>query len=273
MADFWIACWVFALGLVVGSFLNVCICRIPHDLSVVRPGSACPKCHHPISWFDNIPVVSYLCLGRKCRHCHEPISARYALVEMLTALIFVAVYFSFSAQFGWMILGWALAAALIVCTFIDFEHFIIPDEITLPGMGLGLLLHFAFSKALGLYPHAGHWGSLLWASVGALAGGGSLWLVAVVGEKAYGKEVMGMGDVKLMGMVGALLGWKSALFAIFLGSLAGSVVGIFLVITKKSQWQSRIPFGPYLSLGSLATMLVGQRLFAWYMSFLHISGS
>src|SRR3989338_1295595 len=184
MTDFWIASWIFLFGLVVGSFLNVCIYRIPRDLSIIRPGSACPSCRHPIAWFDNIPVISYLWLGRQCRHCRGPISPRYALVEILTACLFVIVYQSLSDG-GWGIVGMVLTAALIVSTFIDFEHFIIPDIITLPGIALGLLIHFVLPGLSPLHPNASRAWALLWSVQGALTGGGTLWLVATIGRKIY----------------------------------------------------------------------------------------
>lgn len=268
MAGALIASWVFLFGLVIGSFLNVCIYRLPRDLSIVRPRSSCPNCKNPVAWYDNVPVLSYLWLGRKCRHCKAPISWRYAAGELLAASLFLIFYFRFQGNWGWMLIGWFLSAALIVCTFIDFDYFIIPDEISLPGIALGLLVHVVFPALTG---HSGHVAALVWSALGAVAGGGLLWLVAVIGRRLYGKDVMGMGDVKLMAMIGAFLGWKLVLLAIFMGSLAGSIVGICLVLSKKSGWQSRIPFGPYLSVGSLLALLVGDPLVRWYWTLFHVS--
>ncbi len=267
--DILISAWVFVFGLVVGSFLNVCIFRLPRDLSIVRPRSACPVCRHLIAWYDNIPVLSYFLLGRRCRHCKTAISPRYALVETLTGVLFLAVYYSCSGQWGWMVIGWALSAALIVGTFIDFEYLIIPDAITLPGILLGLVIHGVFPSLSG---QAGVWQALLWSALGGLAGGGFLWLVAVVGRTLYGKDVMGMGDVKLMAMAGTILGWKAAFLSIFLGSLFGSFVGIFLVVSSRSTWKSQIPFGPYLSLGILVTFLAGKQMLYWYWKLLSLMG-
>ncbi len=265
-ADLLIAGWVFGFGLVLGSFLNVCIYRLPKALSIVWPGSSCPACRHPIAWHDNIPVLSYLFLGCKCRFCKAPISARYPLVEMLTGFLFLLIYLRFQGSWIWMVLGWILAAALVVSTFIDFDCYIIPDFITLPGIPLGFFAHFVFPHLSA--PEHSRWQALLWSVQGAVAGGGLLWLVALIGRWVYRKEVMGMGDVKLMAMVGALLGWQNALLGIFFGSLTGSIAGIFLILTKKSKWQSRIPFGPYLSLGTLIAFLAGQPLVAWYLKML-----
>jgi leader peptidase (prepilin peptidase) / N-methyltransferase len=258
---------VILLGLSLGSFCNVCIYRIPRNLSVVTPRSFCTDCKKTIAWYDNIPVLSWILLRGKCRSCTMPISPRYALVEVLSAIVLQIIHLRFEGWPGWMLLGGTLALALIVSTFIDFD--IIPDIITLPGLGIGILVHSVFPE---LTNHHAFWESLWWSVQGAILGGGSLWLVATVGRLIYKKEVMGMGDVKLMAMVGALLGWKNALLAIFLGSLFGSLVGVVLIITRKSKWQSRIPFGPYLALGTLIAMLAGQPLIQWYMGFL-VTGS
>ncbi len=253
---------VLLLGLALGSFLNVCIYRIPRNLSIVRPRSFCPGCRKQITWRDNIPVFSYLLLRGKCRHCRRRIPAIYPLVELLTAALVAATVWRFEDNGPVMATALFLTAALLVSTFIDMRHFIIPDEITLPGIALALMLHFSFPS---ISMAVGRWPALGWSLLGAAAGGGSLLLVAVAGRLLYGKEVMGLGDVKLMAMVGAFLGWKNVLLAIFLGSLIGSIAGVLLMATRKADWRSRIPFGPYLSIGSLLAMWAGDTILAWYM--------
>ena len=212
-----------AFGLVIGSFLNVCIYRIPRDISVVHPSSRCPSCNNAIRAWDNIPVLSYVLLGGKCRYCRAKISARYPLVEALNAFLYVAVFWRYGLN--WHFAAYSLlCSALVVITFIDLDFQIIPDRITLPGIPIGLiagslLLPDPFLRATLL----GYKASL----IGMLAGGGFFYLVAVLS-----KGGMGGGDIKMMAMVGALMGWKSILLTTFIGSLTGSAIGIFLMIFK-----------------------------------------
>lgn len=260
--------FVFLFGLVVGSFLNVCIYRLPRDKSIVSPGSACPQCNTPIRWFDNIPLVSYLILLGKCRHCKAKISPRYFLVELLTGILFVLM-FDFGVRHGGVVPGVIyvlFVAALIVCTFIDFELFIILDLITLPGTVIGIILAALVPSLVGASTHLG---GLVWSIVGAVVGGGALLGIALLGEFILKKEAMGMGDVKLIMMIGAFVGWKLALLTIFFASLTGSFVGIALILMKKAQIQSKIPFGPYIALGSLIALFFGNRMIAWYLSFIY----
>ncbi len=241
-------------GAVVGSFLNVCIYRIPLEKSVIRPRSACPKCGAPIAGYDNIPILSWFLLRGRCRHCQAPIAARYPLVEALTALLFALVW----RRYGWdprTPIYWLGIGGLILGTFVDFDHLIIPDRVTLGGIAAGL----ALSGVAPVLHGAPNWlEGLSAATVGAIVGSGSLWLVAEVGRMVFKKEAMGLGDVKLLGAIGAFLGWKAVLFSLVFSSLVGSVAGIYLIVRKGRAWQSKIPYGPYLSLAAVVWILGGD---------------
>lgn len=244
----------FIIGAVVGSFLNVCICRIPEGKSIVSPPSACPRCGQGIRWYDNVPILSFLLLRAKCRSCGEPITWRYPMVEALNGLLFVLMLhrFGLSPLLPGMLL---LASSLVVVTFIDIDHQIIPDRISLSGIPIG----FAVSFATG-YPG---WLSSL---IGIVAGGGSLLLIAELYERFSGKESMGGGDVKLLAMLGAFLGWKSVPFIIFAGSLGGSLVGVPVMLMQKEGRDFKIPFGPFLAVAALLYMLAGEEIIRWYFS-------
>jgi leader peptidase (prepilin peptidase)/N-methyltransferase len=271
---FALACFSAVLGACIGSFLNVCIWRIPRDESVVTPRSHCPACNRLIPWYLNIPVISWVMLRGRCRWCREPISARYIGVELLTAALFCVVFLQYA--FETPLLGmvpltdaalipiyWIFLAALVCGTFVDFDHMILPDSVTIGGMIAGPI----FST---LVPEMHH-GQTVWyqgllaSGIGEIAGFGLLFLVAVLGEKVFKKEAMGFGDVKLMGAVGAFLGWQAVLFVLIAGSLVGSVVGVTLILLKKTELQGRIPFGPYLSLGALIWVFWGQRILDGYI--------
>lgn len=246
--------FAFIFGAVVGSFLNVCICRLPADESVVSPPSHCPHCQYRIRWFDNIPIVSYVLLKGRCRGCQARISLQYPLVELLNGLLCLALFtrFGLTLAFGVLFL---FCSALVVITFIDLEHQIIPDEISLPGIVVGFLLSFVIS---------GHgWLNSL---LGILLGGGSLLLVAYTYQRLTGKEGMGGGDIKLLAMMGAFLGWKSIPFIIFASSLVGSFVGITLMLVQKKDSKLAIPFGPYLAFGALLYIFFGRQLISWYLT-------
>ncbi len=280
---------VFAFGAVVGSFLNVCIHRMPLDQSIVSPPSHCPHCNQRIRWADNIPLVSYLALGRKCRNCGANISARYFVVELLTAVLFLLMWLKLTQWDDPPVHGiyflkgpiyWVVIAGLIVATFIDFEHYIIPNEITFGGIIVGLVLSavypplqpvdFATAWLLKLVPVAMPvWGAALFRSVlGMLVGGLTLLVVATVGEMIFKKEAMGMGDVKFLAAIGAFFGWQSTLFTVFMSSLLGGVIGLILVIGSKKGWQSRIPYGPYIAVGALLWMFCGGEIMRWYLGFI-----
>ncbi|HEX9078550.1 MAG TPA: A24 family peptidase [Desulfuromonadaceae bacterium] len=244
----------FVFGAVVGSFLNVCICRMPRDESVVSPPSHCPQCGYRIRWYDNVPLVSYLMLAGKCRGCGAPISLRYPLVELLNALLTLALFLRFGPSLTFLVL-FLFCSALVVVTFIDMEHQIIPDEISLPGIVIGFICSFFLP-----------WHSWLGSLSGILLGGGSLLLVAWGYHRLTGKEGMGGGDIKLLAMMGAFLGWKAVPFIIFTGSLVGSVVGIAMMLFQKKDARLAIPFGPYLAFGAVLYIFYGRTLIQWYFS-------
>lgn len=270
---------VFAFGLVVGSFLNVCIARLPRHESIVTPPSHCPRCGSGIRFYDNIPLISFLLLRGKCRNCGEPISWRYPFVELMNALLYVGIVNEFRLT-GEAALIMALGSSLIVITFIDLDHLIIPDVITLPGMLIGLSLapFFMYSLAdtipFGLerfLPGTGPYLPALTNSLlGLFLGAGPLLAIGWIWEKLRHVEAMGGGDVKLMGMVGSFLGWKGALLTIMLGALAGSLVGILLIVLKRHQIEKYIPFGPFLAAGALTSAFYGPDIISWYMGLIRV---
>ncbi len=243
---------VFLFGALVGSFLNVCIYRLPREESVAWPASHCPQCETPIAPYDNLPLLSYAILGGRCRACRTRIPIRYPLVELGNALGWVAIV----AYFGW---GWEAAAyaaffsAMIVITGTDLSHTIIPDSVTLPGIVIGVVC------AATVLP-VGLLNSLL----GILVGGGLLWGLAVASPYLFGKEGMGGGDIKLLGMVGAFLGWRPALLTIMIGALVGSVVGVSLIGFKVLRRDEYIPFGPFLALGAVLSLFFHAQILSWY---------
>jgi leader peptidase (prepilin peptidase)/N-methyltransferase len=243
----------FALGAVIGSFLNVCIYRIPAGVSIVHPPSRCPACGSGIRWYQNVPMLSYILLRGRCADCGVRISPRYPLVEALTGLMFVLVLYRFGIQ-GPTLVYWLFAAALIVITFIDLDHQIIPDVISLPGIVVGFLCSFAVPWL--------SWGDSL---LGILAGGGSLYLVAVGYELLTKKEGMGGGDIKLLAMIGAFLGWQSILPIVFFSSLVGTLVGVPVMLIKKADSKLAIPFGPFLAAAALFYLFWGPTLIRWYI--------
>ena len=265
---------VFAFGAVVGSFLNVCIHRMPLDQSVVFPPSHCPQCDQRIRWADNIPLVSYLALGRKCRNCGTKISARYFIVELLTAVLFLLMWLKLTQwddppvhgiYFLKAAIYWMVIAGLIVATFIDFEHYIIPNEITFGGIVVGVLLSAIYPPLMDANSVQV---SIVRSVLGVLVGGLTLLVVATVGEMIFRKEAMGMGDVKFLAAIGAFFGWQSTLFTIFVSSLLGGVIGLILVIGSKKGWHSRIPYGPYIALGALLWMFCGNEIMKWYLGYI-----
>jgi leader peptidase (prepilin peptidase)/N-methyltransferase len=241
-------------GAMVGSFLNVCIYRLPKEESIVWPRSHCPTCKKTIRFYDNIPLVSYLLLRGRCRHCKGSISFQYPLVEGITALSSFLLIMKFGPSLSYLFY-FALVAALIVITVIDLYHQIIPDVISLPGIGVGLLTSLVI-------PQITFFNSLM----GILLGGGSLFLVATLYEWIFKREGMGGGDVKLLAMIGAFLGWKAVILTILLSSLIGSITGILMMILKGKDFKYAIPFGPFLSLGAVIALFYGESLMRWYLS-------
>ncbi|NQT32087.1 MAG: prepilin peptidase [Candidatus Omnitrophica bacterium] len=254
---------VFIFGAIIGSFLNVCIYRLPLGLSIVKPRSFCPFCEHPIKWFENVPFLSYLVLRGRCRYCHLPISFRYFLVELTTALSGVGLFF-YRVHYGlpleWFFVYAFFTAILIAIIFIDIEHQEIPDIISIPGIVVGILLTTIFRTD----GSTAYMGSFLNSAFGVLAGGGSMFLLGVFGELVFKKEALGGGDVKLMGMIGAFLGWKLVLLTFFLAPVLGSGVGIFMKIKFKKEV---IPYGPYLALGALASLLYGNKILEYIFGY------
>lgn len=269
---------VFAFGACLGSFLNVCIHRIPREESVIRPRSHCPACGTLIQWYDNIPLVSYLALRARCRHCSVRISPRYWLVELLVACLFVLVWLKYGTaetsrplglapvcQLGLVFVYWIAVLGLTLGTFVDFEHMIIPDRVTIGGMASGLLLSTLFPA---LHHQVTFYGGLGSSFIGTAVGFGLLWCVAILGKLAFKKDAMGFGDVKLMGAIGAYLGWIAVLFTLMVSSFFGAIVGISLVAAGKREMQSRIPYGPYIALAALIWILWGPTLWNAYLEFL-----
>lgn len=242
------------LGSFLGSFLNVCIVRLPLEQSIVRPRSRCPRCGTPIAWFDNIPVVSWLALRGRCRHCREPISVQYPLVELVTAGLWAAAAWAYgvnlhglaAALFGTILLGIAVT---------DARHYLIPDEYTWGGLVVGLVLAL----------RAGLPG-LSTALVGAAVGFVLLYGIAWAGERVFREEAMGGGDIKMMTMVGAFVGWKGVLITLFGGALLGTLVFIPLTIRKRRL----VPFGVFLAAAAGITFVLGEAIVAWYEAFLRI---
>jgi leader peptidase (prepilin peptidase)/N-methyltransferase len=243
----------FILGLLWGSFGNVCILRIPAGKSVVTPRSACPKCAKPIAWYDNIPVLSWLILRGRCRACKTPISFRYPLVEFLTGAVFAAIVLKYG--YSWSTLEYLIFAwALIVCSFIDIDHMILPDVFTLSGIVIGLV-------GAALNPER----SFLSALTGVLMGGGFLWLIAYSYLLLRKEEGMGGGDIKLLAWIGAVLGWRAIPFVILAASVIGSFVGVGVAWRSKAGLKSVIPFGPYLAFAALLYLFGGEFLANWYI--------
>jgi leader peptidase (prepilin peptidase)/N-methyltransferase len=252
---------IFSFGLIIGSFLNVCIYRIPRRLSIIIPSSRCPSCNTPIKPWDNIPIVSYILLGGKCRYCQAQISLRYPLVEFLNAVLYLIIFWRFG--FGLHTVTYFIfSSALIVITFIDLDFQIIPDRITLTGIPLGFLAGsfllpdpFARSSLLGIKESL----------IGLVSGFGLFYLVALAGSAIFKKEALGGGDIKMMAMVGALMGWKTVLLTTFLGSLTGSVFGITFMVLKGKNRTTKLAFGPFLALGAIITLFFGQEISSWYL--------
>ena len=243
------------MGLIIGSFLNVAIHRLPRKESLVWPGSHCPACGVALRPMDNIPLLSYLCLRGHCRRCDAPIPARYPIVEAVNGLAYGLIVWHFGL--GWQSVVYAaLFSALLVVSYIDFDHQIIPDAITLPGMGLGVL------AAVTVLP-IGFLDSLL----GLLVGGGVLFGLAWISPYLFGKEGMGGGDIKLLAMIGAFLGWKPVVLTMLIGAIVGALVGVTLMTLNVLRRDQYLPFGPFLALGAIVSMFFHQELFNWYIEF------
>ena len=263
----------FWFGACIASFLNVVIWRAPRGESIVSPPSHCPKCSSPIRWWQNIPILSWLALRGRCAACKAPISPRYILVELLGGLLFLAAFLhmlKFGLPLHFLVVYWIWIALMIVGSFIDFDHQLLPDFVTVGGMALGLVAN--------AYDSFFFWGKIYWENyllycVGGLAFGfGLLWLVRWVGSKAFRREAMGMGDVFLMGAVGALFGPVAVLVTLILSSVFGSIVGVGMILLSKTKLGKfvAIPYGPYICLGCLAWMFRGPQLVTWYLNLFRV---
>ena len=243
------------LGLLFGSFANVCVHRIPLDESIVSPGSQCPNCHISIAWYDNIPVLSWLLLGRKCRHCASPITWRYPFLELSMGVLWgvIAWYIPFdSLYFAQAIL---LVSLLWILTLIDLETFLLPNALTFPGIALGLL--FAWQA-----------GYILDAAIGTIAGYAIFWLVAKLFFLATKREGMGQGDFKLLAMLGAFMGWQALPFIIMLSSFTGAIIGSIALFLNKKGLRAEIPYGPYLAAAGVIWFFWSSHILAWYQHYL-----
>ena len=243
---------VFIFGLLFGSFANVCIYRMPREMSIVFPPSHCTKCNNPILWYDNIPILSYLILKGKCRKCGDKISIRYPLVEAACGLLFVLMFFVTGLTYMLPVFCF-FAFCMLVITMIDFDFQIIPDEFSIGLIIVGLLTSF-LNSFLGTSSLERFLQSIL----GCVAGGGSLIALAIIGKFMFKQDAMGGGDIKLMAGVGAFIGWQRVLFAIFIAAFIGSVVGITLIVAKKMKKRDMMPFGPCLAVASLLTLFLAH---------------
>lgn len=272
-----VGAFVFAFGLVIGSFLNVCILRIPERKSIVLPASACPKCGAAIRPYDNIPVVSWLVLRGKCRHCKTPISGMYPLVELLTGLLFLACYLAFGLSLD--AAKWAaFSAVLVVLVFTDLRERILPDVVNFTGLGIGVVFSLVVAPRDGTaawlanrvfdYPPHPIVLSVADSLFGAAFGGGLLWLFSEGYFRIRGREGMGFGDVKMMLMAGAFLGLKRTLLAIFVGAFLGSLIGAIFILARKKGSDYELPFGTFLGAAALLVVFFGTHVLIWYQSLL-----
>jgi len=262
--------FVFLLGSIVGSFLNVCIVRMPHEKSVVFPGSHCPKCKKAIPWYDNIPLLSYFVLRGRCRFCGENFSFLYWFIEFITGFSFLIIYFKFGLTL-FLLPYFFMISCFIVATVVDFQHRIIPDEISVGGMVFGLIfslfipdLHEVVVPSSGALPIIlAHLKSLGISLMGVLIGGGAIYAMGLLGDFLFKKESMGGGDIKLLAMIGAFMGWQMALLTFFISPFFGAIYGIIEKIRTKD---TAIAYGPFLVLGALICLFYGEPLIVWIKS-------
>lgn len=246
---------IFILGLIVGSFSNVCIFRIPRNESIIYPASHCPKCRNNISPKDNIPLLSYILLKGRCRNCKNKISIQYPIVELLTGVIYLIIYLIYSLSIQSLIYI-ILSSALVIIAFIDLNEQIVPDVISLPGIVIGFIISFFVPYIL--FPNS---------ALGIFVGGGIILIIGLAGSVIFKKEAMGGGDVKLAAMIGAFLGWRYVIISLFFGFFLGALAGIILIISKIKSREDTVPFGPFIVLGSLITLFWGEQIISWYIGF------
>jgi leader peptidase (prepilin peptidase)/N-methyltransferase len=267
---------VFVFGLIIGSFLNVVIHRLPRDESIVLPPSHCPECGYQIKPYDNIPVVSYLLLRGRCRSCRTGISPIYPIVELLVGCLYLS-FFLLHRLTPEFIVDVIFVSLTVPLVFIDFEHMLLPNAITYPGLIVGfilrLLVPIPYLDHLRAAPGFQTWPawtvSLIASALGALAGGGVLWLIREVYYRTMRREGMGPGDVKMMLMVGAFLGWELTIVTIFFAAFGGSIIGLLLIVLRGGSMKTAIPFGVFLGPSAILSLAVGEKVVAWYLGMLH----
>ncbi len=252
----WTASFGVIFGLIIGSFLNAVIYRLPREVSVSKPRSFCPKCGSLIPWYRNIPVISWIMLGGRCGDCRERISIRYPLVELAVAVLFGAAVYRWGVSWS-ALSSMIFGAAMLLLALVDFDFKLLPNVITLPGTAIGFALSFVDPRV-----------AWIDSAIGIVVGGGLLYLTAWLYLKLRGLQGMGMGDVKMIAMIGGFVGWQGALLTIFLGSLFGSVVGLGLMKIKGREWDYALPFGTFLALAAVIVDWSGPELIAWYWEFL-----
>ncbi len=260
--------FIFIVGVCIGSFLNVCMYRLPRHISLISPRSKCPNCSHLIEWYFNIPLLSFFLLKGRCHYCQNYIAWRYPLVELLTAILWIFVYdlsLKTIAPFWFFFFFSLFLFGLIVATFIDLEFFLIPDAISLGGIPVGILAATLIPSLMG---KASAFQGAIASLFSSLLAGLLLWVIAFLGKTFLKKEAMGMGDIKLIALIGAFLGIEKACLALFFGSVIGSVIGILLILKGNAQWKSKIPFGPYLAAGALIALFFGDAFLMWYFKVL-----
>jgi leader peptidase (prepilin peptidase) / N-methyltransferase len=248
------AAYVTLLGLMLGSFMNVCIYRLPRGLSPVRPRSGCPNCGHMLAWYENVPVVSYLVLRGRCRKCRVPISPMYPIIEAITGAVFLAGYLWYGPS-ALLIVRLAFAWAMIALFVIDYQHQILPNVITIPGIVVGILANVLAGPG---------WIASI---IGAAVGAGVLYAIAEIYYRVRHEEGLGMGDVKMLGMIGAFLGWKLVLLTLVISSFLGSIIGVFVLVSRKESLKYAMPFGTFLAVGALVASVVGDAILDWYLGF------
>ena len=245
---------LFAVGLVIGSFLNVCIYRLPRRESVMWPASHCTACNRALAWYENVPVLGWLALGGRCRTCRAAISPMYPIVELITGLAFAGGFLVYGLT-PLLVVRLAFACAMIVLFVIDLHHRILPNSVTVPGVAAGI--------AASVFLPPGWLSSV----IGALAGGGLLFAIAETYYRVRGVEGLGMGDVKMLAMIGAFLGWQQMLVTLIFASFAGSVVGVAMIAGNRGGMKAALPFGTFLAVGAIIAAVAGDALLAWYLGF------
>jgi len=247
------------IGAILGSFANVCIWRMPRGESIIRPGSHCPLCDHKLGFLENIPILSFIFLGGRCRKCRGRISFRYPLVELIAIAVSLFTWWYFKGPISYLVYFCLFLMPLFIASAIDLGHYILPDSITIPGIFVGIAVHTLLDGQGEYLSHAVD--SLL----GIAVGGGALYIVALVYEKIKKAEGLGGGDVKLIAMLGAFFGWRAALLILLMSSILGSIVGLFMVLAFRKGMKYAIPFGPFLALAGIVYLFAGERIIQWYL--------